>query len=148
MLFNYNQIDLEKTRVAVESELEKYKVCLFRIEEDKLPKITQTFSLAPPSFSNEFHSSTEDAAIENIVNQQECLKHIEKIRRAVNRLSAQERQIIIKRYLTEEDEFDYQIYNEIGLSERSYYRIKQRAFTRLASLLKVEVFFSQQEEVS
>ncbi|MFA9457414.1 ArpU family phage packaging/lysis transcriptional regulator, partial [Halalkalibacter sp. AB-rgal2] len=44
-----------------------------------------------------------------------------------------------------EDEFDYQIYNDLGLSERQYYRIKSRAFYKLAFILKIEVVV---EEVS
>ncbi|MFP7347441.1 ArpU family phage packaging/lysis transcriptional regulator [Bacillus safensis] len=49
---------------------------------------------------------------------------LEKVQRAVNRLPYNERQIIIKRYMQQEPVFDYQVYNEIGMSERSYTRLK------------------------
>lgn len=138
-LFKLPEIDREKTKEAVEAELEKYRMCLLMVDEDVLPKVTQTFSLVPPSNTNEFHSSTENAAIDNITQQHELNKYLQKVRTAVNRLSLQERQIIIKRYFEEDVEFDYRIYNDMGLSERQYYRIKARAFYKLAFLLKVEV---------
>lgn len=68
--------------------------------------------------------------------------YIEWIRRAVNRLAPKEREIIVKRYLQDEEIFDYEIYNEIGYSERRYYRLKARIFYKLAFILRIEVYKS------
>ncbi|WP_367304891.1 hypothetical protein [Bacillus pumilus] len=40
--------------------------------------------------------------------------------------------MIIKRYTQQEPVFDYQVYNEIGMSERSYTRLKGKTFLDLA----------------
>lgn len=139
MIFKLPEIDREKTKRAVLSALEKYRICLLTLDERQLPRVTQTFTLTLPAKTNEFNSSTEDVAIANVDGMNMKIKYIEKIRRAVNRLSVQERQIIIKRYLVEDEVFDYEVYNEMGLSERQYYRIKSRAFYKLAFILRIEV---------
>jgi ArpU family phage transcriptional regulator len=139
-LFMLPEIDREKTKAAVESALEKYRFFLLTVPEDKLPKVTASYSLVPPSFSNEFHSSTEQAAIDRIELDLARNRHIEWVLRGVNRLSKLEREIIYKRYLEEDDVFDYEIYNEIGMSERRYYRLKARTFYKLAFILKKEVY--------
>ncbi|MED2765892.1 ArpU family phage packaging/lysis transcriptional regulator [Bacillus thuringiensis] len=51
-----------------------------------------------------------------------------------------QRDIIVKRYLEEEDICDYMIYNEMGMSERTYRRVKARALYKLAFALRLEVY--------
>ncbi|MGD7021763.1 ArpU family phage packaging/lysis transcriptional regulator [Rossellomorea vietnamensis] len=146
-LFMLPEIDREKTKAAVESALEKYRFYLLTVPEDKLPKVTASYSLVPPSFSNEFHSSTEQAVMDRIELEIAKSKHIEWVLRGVNRLSKVEREIIYKRYLEDEEIFDYEIYNEIGISERRYYRLKARIFYKLAFLLKIEEYKSEKHPV-
>jgi ArpU family phage transcriptional regulator len=148
LTFMLPEIDREKTKAAVESALEKYRFYLLMVPEDKLPKVTATYSLVPPSFSNEFHSSTEQAAIDRIELELVRNKHIDWVLRGVNRLSKVEREIIYKRYLEDEEVFDYEIYNEIGMSERKYYRVKARIFYKLAFMLKIEVFKTEKHPLS
>ena len=139
-LFMLPEIDREKTKAAVEAALEKYRFYLLAVPEDHLPKVTASYSLVPPSFSNQFHSSTEQAVIDRVDQELLQKKHIEWVLRGVNRLNKMEREIIYKRYLEDEEVFDYELYNEIGLSERRYYRIKARTFYKLAFILRIEVY--------
>jgi ArpU family phage transcriptional regulator len=134
------EIDREATREAIEKALEKYRIYLLTVPEDKLPKITQTFSIVPPCNTNGFHSSTEDAAVSNVDHEKERNVHIQKIQKAVNRLGHLERGIIIHRYMKDDDVFDYEVYGEFNISERKYYRLKSRAFYKLAFILKLEVY--------
>jgi ArpU family phage transcriptional regulator len=138
--FSLPEIDREKTKLAVESALEKYRFYLLTIPEEKLPKTTATYSLTPPAFTNEFHSSTESAAIDNVDFERERDEYIERIRKAVNRLNYKERELIIKRYLSDEEIYDYELYNDTGYSERKYYRLKARIFYKLAFILRIEVY--------
>ncbi len=138
--FKLPEIDRELTKKAVESALEKYRFYLLTIPEEKLPRITASYSLIPPSNTNEFHSSTEEVVIDRIDGERERIEYIERIRRAVNRLGIRERELIIKRYLEEDEVFDYEIYNELGMSERKYYRLKARIFYKVAFILKLEVY--------
>ncbi|WP_409297732.1 ArpU family phage packaging/lysis transcriptional regulator [Peribacillus sp. SCS-26] len=144
MLFKLPEIDREKTRAAVEAALEKYRFYLLTVPEERLPKVTATYSLVSSGPSNQFHSTTEAAVIEKVDYEREKEEYIEKIRKSVNRLTYKEREIIIKRYLGDEEVYDYEIYNELGYSERRYYRQKARIFYKLAFLLKVEVYKTEE----
>ncbi|WP_062513969.1 ArpU family phage packaging/lysis transcriptional regulator [Halobacillus sp. KGW1] len=143
--FNLPEIDREKTRKNVEAALEKYHIYLLMDPAEIAPNITSSFKITPPSNNNQFHSSTESTAIDRIDKDEERRRYVEKIRRAVNRLAHKERSVIVKRYMEEEDMLDYIAYNELGFSERHYYRVKSRAFYKLAFILRIEVY---KEEVT
>jgi ArpU family phage transcriptional regulator len=134
------EIDRKKTKAAVESAFEKYRFYLLMVPEDKLPKVTATYSIVPPSFSNEFYSSTEQTAINQIELDMARNRHIEWVLKGINRLNKVEREIIYKRYLEDEEIYDYEIYNGLGMSERRYYRLKARLFYKLAFILKIETY--------
>lgn len=138
--FMLPEIDREKTKEAVEAALEKYRFYLLTVPDEKLPKVTTTYSLVPSANTNTFHSSTEDAAIDKVDFERERTQYLERIIRGVNRLSKLEREIIFKRYLEDEETFDYEIFNEMGFSERRYYRLKSRIFYKLAFALRIEVY--------
>ncbi|WP_181536801.1 ArpU family phage packaging/lysis transcriptional regulator [[Anoxybacillus] calidus] len=42
--------------------------------------------------------------------------------------------------MTEDDVYDYEICNDLGMSERKYYCIKSRVFYKPAFVLKIEVY--------
>ncbi|WP_044737266.1 ArpU family phage packaging/lysis transcriptional regulator [Geobacillus kaustophilus] len=132
--------DGEKTKEAVEAALEKYRMYMLTVQDELLPKVTQTYSLVPPSQTNAFHSSTEDAAIKKVDFERERDEYMERIRRAVNRLNKMERELIIKRYMCLEEPRDYDVYNEMGISESTFYRIREKAFYKLAFALRIEVY--------
>lgn len=138
--FKLPAINRTETKVAVESALEKYKMYLLMDPEENEPKITSTLKLVPTAPNNQFHSSTEDAAVNKIDQEERRKKYITWIRKAVNRLAYQERAVIINRYLIEDEVYDYEVYNELGFSETKYYRIKARAFYKLAFILRIEVY--------
>ena len=142
LTFMLPEIDREKTKEKVEQVLEKYRMFLLSVPEEKLPKITANYSLTPPAFTNEFHSPTESAAIDKVDLEKAKEKHIEWVRKAINKLNFKEREMIIKRYLSDEEMYDYQVYNQMGMSERKFYRFKARTFYKLAFALKIEVYVS------
>lgn len=143
MTFKLPEINRDATKEKVEAELEKYKFCLLLDSSDLEPTVTSSFKLVPGAPNNQFHSSTEEVAIKRIDEEKERKDFISKIQKAVNRLGYQERSIIINRYLNEDDVYDYEVYNALGFSERKYYRIKARAFYKLAFILRIEIY--QQE---
>lgn len=140
MTFKLPEIDRNATKAAVESELDKYQMYLLMDPEEHEPKITSSFKLVSTAPSNQFHSSTEETAIKRLDIEKKRQDFLKRIQRAVNRLAYQERSIIIKRYMSGDDIYDYEVYNELGFSERKYYRIKARAFYKLAFILRIEVY--------
>lgn len=143
--FNLPEIDRDKTKAAVEKALETYRLFALQVSLDRLPSITASYSLAPAA-SNLPSSSTEQAAIANVEYEQKRIKYITWIANAVNRISKIERAIIYKRYLQDNELFDYQIYRELNMSERNYYRLKSRLFYKLAFALKIEVYKEDVEQ--
>lgn len=135
MDFMLPEIDRKATKKAVEAALEKYRIFLLTLKLDQLPKVTQHYSLVPAK-TNKLHSSTEEIAIRNADYEQ----YIQRIVEAVNRLDYWERAIIIQRYMNGEGVFDYAVYNGLGMSHRHYYRLKSRAFYKLAFALEIEVY--------
>ncbi|WP_318533216.1 ArpU family phage packaging/lysis transcriptional regulator [Bacillus methanolicus] len=125
--------------------MEKYRFYLLTVSEEQLPKVTSIYSLVPPAHTNTFQSSIETAVIDKVDFERERDEYMEWIRRGVDQLSPRERELIIKRYLSEEEMYDYELYNEMGISESKYYRLKARAFYKLAFILRIEVY---KEEVS
>ncbi|WP_395942404.1 ArpU family phage packaging/lysis transcriptional regulator [Bacillus sp. WP8] len=95
-----------------------------------LPKITAGFSIVPPATTNTFHSSTESTATKRIEWEQKRNAYLERVQKAVNRLPYNERQIIIKRYTQQEPVFDYQVYNEIGMSGKIIYTLERKDVLR------------------
>jgi ArpU family phage transcriptional regulator len=79
-------------------------------------------------------------AIRNADYERERDEYVKQVTEAINRLSKWERAIIIRRYISEDDMYDYEIYNDLGMNERKYYRIKSRAFYKLAFALRIEVY--------
>ncbi len=138
--FELPVIDRDTTKKLVEAALEKYRIYLLTQSLDNQPKVTQSFSIVPPTNTNKFRSSTEDAAIRNADYDRERSEYIKRIFTAVNRLNYWERAIIIRRYMLEDDVYDYELYNEMGMSERKYYRIKAKAFYKLAFALGIESY--------
>lgn len=69
---------------------------------------------------------------------------IEQIEKAVARLSRAEREILQRRYMRHEDEqeYDTDIMAAMGMGRDKYYRIKSRAFYKLAFAIRIAVMKS------
>ena len=138
-------VDGEKTKEAVETALEKYRMYMLTVPDEFLPRVTQTYSLVPPSQTNAFHSSTESAAIRKVDFERERDEYMERIRRAVNRLTKLERELIVKRYMSTEEPHDYDVYTDMNISHATFYRIREKAFYKLAFALRIEVYKEGQQ---
>lgn len=128
----------KEIRKAVEAELEKYQMYLLTLPSDRQPKITATYSITPPTRDNQFHSQTEEVAIYRVDYGREREEHLQRVQNAVNRLEQNEREVIIKKYFGEDQEFDYVIYNDLGMSESYYHRkFKPKIFDKLAVMFGI-----------
>ncbi|UAL46820.1 ArpU family transcriptional regulator [Sutcliffiella horikoshii] len=138
------ELDSEKTKEEVEKTLGDYRLMMLTQPEEQLPKITPQYSLTPPTNTNEISSPTEDFVIRKVDREKAIQDFIQKVQKAVNRLCFIERAIIIKAYLDVEKKYHYEVYNDLGLSERHYNRLKSRAIYNLALALKVEVYIQNE----
>ncbi|EEL40463.1 hypothetical protein bcere0020_21910 [Bacillus cereus Rock3-29] len=147
--FKMPVLDEEETKTEVEKVFEEYRMYLSQMPSDILPKVTASYSIVPPSVTNEFNSSTENIAIERVQYEMARDKFMNWVHRAVNRLPKRERQIIHMYYMEEEKGYDPDIMDEVGLGRTTYYKVKGKALLRLAFSLRKEVFKqkAQTEEV-
>lgn len=137
----FPEIDWKKTRKNAERAIEKYRMYLLSIDAERMPKITASYSLVPPTNTNVVHSSTEDVAIHNVDYERERTAYIERFAKAVNKLPQKERQAIIMKYMGDEELFDYEVYNELGVGETYYYtKFKPKMLNDLAMALNIVVF--------
>lgn len=139
-MFELPEIETNATKKAVEEALERYRMLLLQTPEESIPKLTATYSFIPPSTNKEYISTTEAMAVQKADFEAMREKYLTKIQKAVNRLKPRERALIVNKYMLQEDKYDYEVYNSIGLSERTYYRYKARAFYSLALSLGIEVY--------
>ncbi|MBP1944643.1 ArpU family phage packaging/lysis transcriptional regulator [Cytobacillus luteolus] len=121
-MFEVRKDVLKKFSKEINKAIETYRLCLFTLPEEKLPRITPSYSLVPPSNTNTPYSSTEDIAIERADFEKEKSEFIKSFLKAVNRLGEKERQGFILRYLSEDEMFDYEVYNELNMSEWYYHQ--------------------------
>lgn len=142
------QIDRAATQEKVEGILESVRIYKQFGMMRKEMKVT-------PSYERREHGPTyavgkplEEVAISNI-QQNEREEWLEKMAFRIDQALScfgngmagrNQRDIITKRYLEEEDVCDYMVYNEMGMSERTYRRVKARAFYKMAFALRLEVY--------
>lgn len=133
------EIDRKETQKKVEEVLESIRIYkqigFIRREMKTTPAYTpryhgQTYDVGSPA---------EDTALWNVEHEQEIENLEMNLDRALLRLSRIEREVIQKRYLEEEGSYDYIVHDELGMSARTYGRVKSRAFYKLAFMLRLEV---------
>lgn len=142
-----SQIDFKKTKKAVERSIAEFRMYMLQSSLDKMPTITTQYSLVPPSrgFNG---SSTEKSALKNVDYARKREKVMEKTISAVNKLSYKERSIITMKYFGKEEVYDYEVYTELHLSHRQYYRIKAAAFQKLAIAMDIVVWKEKRESLN
>ncbi len=132
------EINRDSTRAAVEARLESARI--FKQIGFVRREMKMTTSPEP-----RYHGNTnaagkpaEDIAVWNVSVEDRMNEDYDMVVKAVERLGKLERQVIELRYLNNEETFDYNVYSELHLSERKYYRIKSSAIYKLAFALRLE----------
>ena len=119
------KIDQKETQVRLEEILENVRIYrqLGMIRNEM--KVTASSEVRYHGPTNIIGKPTEDVALTNIAMSEREVKLQRlsfQIDKALSRFSKNQRDIIVKRYLEDEEVFDYMVYNEIGMSERTYRR--------------------------
>ncbi|PEJ49489.1 ArpU family transcriptional regulator [Bacillus wiedmannii] len=137
------KIDRKATQNRLEEILENVRIYRqFGMIRHEM-KVTVSSEVRYHGPTNIVGKPAEDIALANVaMSEREVkLKRLSfQIDKALSRFSKNQRDIIVKRYLEDEEVFDYMVYNEIGMSERTYRRNKSNAFYKLAFALRLEVY--------
>jgi ArpU family phage transcriptional regulator len=147
-LLNNQIIDRDATRKKVEGMLEKVSVYnqigFVRREIRTTSSYEHRFNVHTHAVSK----VTEQTAVYNVDNEERMQQLCEQVEQAVQCLDAKEQEIIRRRYLQRDSDYDCLLCHELNLSERTYRRIKAKAIAKLAFMLRLEVELKQSDPVS
>lgn len=147
LTFNILPIDEKATRRAVEEYLEtvrQYRQIGFIRRE---AAITQAYVYREHQTTNAISKQTEKIAIYNVDKETELKEMDRLLSMAMERLASVQREVIQRSYLDDEGEYDAIISGELGLSDRTFRRIKTEALNILGSALGLEVYYELKEEI-
>lgn len=136
------ELDRKKTQELLEAEFEKYRIFKTVTFEEKESNITSSYTERFHGQTNVTSDQTANVAVYNIDTQAARKAYIERIDRAVARLHPKEQLLIRERYLKQDYVYDYVIYNQVfnpPISEKTYAKIRWKAFYKLALALNVAV---------
>lgn len=144
MSFELPELDRKGTQAAVESALERFRLFKYLTFEEREASITASTEPRYHGPTNQTSDQTGDIAIHNADLQQQRKSYCERIERAVNRLPKMEKFLIEIRYMTEDSDYltDYKVYCfkfQPPISERTYAKIRWKAFYKLALNLNIAV---------
>lgn len=131
--------DRRATRKRVERLLEKVRMYQQVGPIRREVRITASPEPNESGPTHRLRQPTESVAVWNVEQEEKWKEELENVQSALARLDGQEREIIQRRYLARSRELDYLVCQELGLSERTYRRIKSEALAKLAWMLRLEV---------
>ncbi|WP_044797740.1 ArpU family phage packaging/lysis transcriptional regulator [Bacillus cereus] len=147
------KIDRAATQEKLEGILESVRIYKqFGIMRKEM-KVTPSYERREHGPTHAVGKPLEYVAIANV---QQCKREewLEKmsfrVEQALGRFGSgaagkNQRDIIVKRYLEDEDVCDYMVYNEICMSQRTYRHVKARAFYKLTFALRLEVYETEKQ---
>lgn len=138
------ELDRKKTQKAVEAALSKYRLYKYLTFDEREASITASYDLREGGSTNLTSDQTASIAVHNIDGQAERRNFCERLERVVSRLPRMERHLITERYMGCDSEYitDYAIYNNHfnpPISDFTYYKIKWKAFYKIALALDIQV---------
>ncbi|MEH7219012.1 ArpU family phage packaging/lysis transcriptional regulator [Bacillus toyonensis] len=147
-----SSINRKATQKQVESVLERVRIYKQFGMIRREMRVTSSDEIREHGPTLEVGKPVEDVAVAN-VQHDEREEQLKKLSFQIDQVCKQfgdsyagknQRDIIMKRYLEEEGVCDYMVYNELGMSERTYRRVKAKALGKLAFALSLEVYEQEQ----
>jgi len=140
MDFELPALDEKKTRQAVVDAMDKYRICKYLTADEREATTTASYSDMPRSNTGVTSDQTASIALHNVSLHEQRKAYVERVDRAVGRLDKRGRTLMIERYMQEDDVKDIDVMMEhLQCSEKLYYKLKWRAFYKLALIMKIEV---------
>lgn len=145
------ELDRKLTQKAVEDTFRKYRLYKYLSFDEREASITGGYELREGGRTNLTSDQTASIATYNVdgkaAQQAFCLR----IERAVNHLPRKEKLLITERYMGPDSEYitDYNIYchqMQPPVSEFTYYKIRWKAFYKLALALDIQVAKHSEDE--
>ncbi|WP_100373091.1 ArpU family phage packaging/lysis transcriptional regulator [Bacillus sp. FJAT-45037] len=144
MSFDLPELDQKKTKEAVESALEKYRIFKYLTFEEREVSITASSEERFHGPTNTTTDQTAQVAIYNADQQAYRRNFCDRIERAVKRLPPLERFLIEKRYMADDADYktDLKVYSfefQPPISEKKYTKLRWKAIYKIALGLNVAI---------
>lgn len=81
-----NDVNMGATKEAIRLLITAFKTEKELAGDKESPQVTASYSILPPSFGNEFHSSTESAALDNVENFEKACYFRDIINQGLNKI--------------------------------------------------------------
>lgn len=114
-LIPYNK---EQTKRNVEAELKEYRRNARLADERFIPNVTATYSFEMKSFTGKRPEPVENYVTRHV----DAVTYLTHVVAAMNKLNAYKRQILWAKYCDRRERNDKQIYMDLHIPERTYYR--------------------------
>jgi ArpU family phage transcriptional regulator len=142
--FELPELDRKATQEKVEEHFGRYRVCKYLTFEKREASTTASSDPRYHGPTNITSDQTSSIAIYNVDEQEKRKSFCEWTERAVKRLPPMERFLIEVRYMSEDAEYltDFNVYFhkfQPAISEKTYSKIRWRAFYKLALDLNIAV---------
>jgi ArpU family phage transcriptional regulator len=115
----------KESKRKAEKLMSRYKVLEAIIESRKLdlePRLTANYQVSESQRGNQFHSETEKLAMTEM-ELEEFVRTRRKLSLVYQSLKPAQQQIWDRRYII--GQYDIDIYNDLGITDRTYYRLKR-----------------------
>lgn len=149
MSFVLPEIDRKATQSKVELHLEQYRLFKYLAFEEREASITASSEIRYHGPTNTTSDQTSNIAIYNADQQKYREQFIFRTEKAVDRLPKMEKFLIQERYMSSESEYltDYNVYShkfQPPISEKTYSKIRWKAFYKLALNLNIAVLSGEE----
>lgn len=149
MSFVLPEIDRKATQSKVEQHLEQYRLFKYLAFEEREASITASSEIRYHGPTNTTSDQTSNIAIYNADQQKYREQFIFRTEKAVDRLPKMEKFLIQERYMSSESEYltDYNVYShkfQPPISEKTYSKIRWKAFYKLALNLNIAVLSGEE----
>lgn len=144
MSFELPELDRKATQSKVEEHLERYRLFKYLTFEEREASIVASSEIRYHGPTNQTGDQTSNIAIYNVDEQAKRKQFCERVEWAVRGLSKMESFLVAERYMSSDSEYisDYSVYNfkfQPPISEKTYSKIRWRAFYKLALRLNIAV---------
>ncbi|MFD3259998.1 ArpU family phage packaging/lysis transcriptional regulator [Paenibacillus lentus] len=144
-IFHSLPVDEAATRAAVIQLLEEVRQYRQIGYIRQMANVTHSYSTRYHGVTHAVHKPTEEVAIRNIDKEAELQRKSELLDQALKGLTSMQREVIERSYLDDEREYDFISCGEMGISDRTYRRIKASALRLLAIAMKLEVVLEPED---
>lgn len=138
------ELNEEITKNNVNNLLSQYQR-IKRLAGNSSPNITSTYSVVPRSYTGETSNPTSDL----VQLREKAQTQLKEIEVALKSISADARDRLYFKYISDDQKYDYEIYNNQNISKDTYYRELRKAQLEFAEAYKggeLMVFDYKREE--